>query len=134
MVSSARALIFANNSEIPADIPKDGVRGKFEFDDQGNVEVKELLLDSIKSATECVVVDVSSVRVCWSELMNIMLNYIGRQAHSCRGHYSSSCGSEDLVQHIVQYCQYIAWFSYQQLQYQDVEMTTEVSEEHLVQI
>ena len=62
MMSSARSLDSAGKSEIKAGISENSAKGWFEIDDHGVIEVKELLLDNIKSATECVVVDVSNVK------------------------------------------------------------------------
>ena len=65
LMSSAKSLDSAGKSKIKAGIWENDAKGKFEINDQGTVEVKELLLEYVKSATECVVIDVSTVsRAC----------------------------------------------------------------------
>ncbi|KAL9608992.1 MAG: hypothetical protein Q9167_006201 [Letrouitia subvulpina] len=60
MMSSAKPLDSTGKSEIKAGITENGAKGRFEIDDHGTVEVKEFLLENVKSATECVVIDVSN--------------------------------------------------------------------------
>ena len=61
MMFSTESLDFAGKSEKKAGMWENDVKGRFEINDHGTVEIKELLLESIKSATECVVIDVSNV-------------------------------------------------------------------------